>query len=417
MRQLTREMVRPVNEALRLSEQPRLVILGASVRAAAQSAVRAGLRPVGADLFADEDVRAVADVRRVVHYPADLLAVSRRFTPCPWMYTGALENHPRLLAEISAERPLWGTPPESVVAVRDPRRVYAALAASDLPVLDVRPSSEPPPPDGRWMMKPLHGAAGRGIRVWNRSAVDAPTARQTHYFQQRVEGSALSAVILAEMGRSRLIGLTRQLIGEPWLHAPPFGYCGSIGPLHVPSPIRETVAAQGRVLAEQFGLRGLFGIDLLLDGEIPRPTEVNPRYTASVEVFERAGRVALLEAHRRACLSFADRRPGTGARARRGRSRTPESADSDLQLFHLPWAIAHRPSPTVGKAILYAERTLITGPLEDVPFVADRPAAGCRISAGHPVCTVFAAGRDEADCRRELQRRVGMLERKLFLHG
>ncbi len=63
---------------------PRLMILGASTRAAAQSAVRAGFQPVCADHFADEDLFEVAEVLPLSGYPHGLLAsagASRRTPP------------------------------------------------------------------------------------------------------------------------------------------------------------------------------------------------------------------------------------------------------------------------------------------------------------------------------------------------
>ena len=40
------------------------------------------------------------------------------------------------------------------------------------------------------------------------------------------------------------------------------------------------------------GLRGVFGIDAIVRNGVPWPVEVNPRYTASVEVIEIADRAS-----------------------------------------------------------------------------------------------------------------------------
>ena len=56
--------------------QPSVLILGASTRAAAQSAIRAGLRPICADLFADLDLRDCARVLDVDDYPHGLAAAA-----------------------------------------------------------------------------------------------------------------------------------------------------------------------------------------------------------------------------------------------------------------------------------------------------------------------------------------------------
>ena len=145
-----------------IESAPSLLILGASTRAAAHSAIRAGLQPVCADLFHDEDLTAVSQVFRVERYPSSLPEVARKVPNCPWMYVGALENRPQIIAEISAQRPLWGNPDDVVRAVRDPFGVHSVLSQAGLDVPNVCSSAEPPAPDGRWLLKPINGAAGRG---------------------------------------------------------------------------------------------------------------------------------------------------------------------------------------------------------------------------------------------------------------
>ena len=58
------------------------------------SALRAGLSPVAADLFADRDLAAVATCTRVAleAYPDGLIEAANAFPPGPWFYVGALEN-------------------------------------------------------------------------------------------------------------------------------------------------------------------------------------------------------------------------------------------------------------------------------------------------------------------------------------
>src|ERR1051325_6805760 len=85
-----------------------VIILGASTRAAAFSAARAGLSPWCVDLFADADLSRRFPVRKVplADYPHALLAALNDAPPGPVIYTGGLENHPSLLERIA--RPLWG---------------------------------------------------------------------------------------------------------------------------------------------------------------------------------------------------------------------------------------------------------------------------------------------------------------------
>jgi len=375
-----------------------LLIVGASARAAAYSAVRSGLKPICADLFADEDLKAVAKVWTVNRYPQDLPEVVENIPNCPWMYVGALENHPQIIAEISAHRPLWGNPAEVVLAVRDPFRIFPMLTRAGIGVPDVRPSGDPPSADGRWLLKPINSAAGRGICVWNHDNRHSKTLAEPHYFQQYLSGAPLSALFMATRSRTVLVGITRQLVGEEWLGASPFVYCGSIGPIDLTKEIQQQIQWMGTVLAKEFRLRGLFGVDFLLDGQSARPTEINPRYTASAEVLETAYEIPLLSWHSRSCVEF------------EFPDAVPDGPEK-LRAFEKEFNTALR---IVGKAILYAEEDLTVANLEerlptetnDSIQLADIPAPGSQIKPRHPICTVFASGKNENSCLRSLRQNV-----------
>ena len=65
---------------------------------------------------------------------------------------------------------------------------------------------------------------------------------------------------------------------------------------------RRGFESLGDALASAFGLAGWFGVDYILRDEIPWPVEINPRYTASVEIHELAtGRSLLCRASGRLC--------------------------------------------------------------------------------------------------------------------
>lgn len=390
----------------RIKDARPLLILGASVRSAAYSALRAGMRPICADLYIDEDLRAVAAVQALRNYPAELPELARRLPPGPWMYTGALENHPRIVAEISRSRPLWGNPSEVLALVRNPFWIHEQLAAAHLPTLAVRSATDPPSRDGQWMVKPFRSAAGRKIAGWKQSAANAVEFGEPFFFQKKAHGAPISALFLAAAGKTWLIGIARQFVGMRSLAAPPYAYCGSLGPIELSAEVVGQVERTGRTLAESAGLRGLFGGDFLFDSETAWLTEINPRYTASVEVFEHAYNVPLLEWHRRACLSYL----------------TADCRERDLQIDVEPLQ-KRKPAGIVGKIILYAKHdvTTVTPPdlcrptdVWSIPLAADIPAAGSAIRAGHPVCTVLAADSNESGCLHQLANRVRQISHRVI---
>ena len=141
----------------------------------------------------------------------------------------------------------------------------------------------------------------------------------------------------------------------------------------------------GECLARQFGLIGLFGVDAILSGDEVWPVEVNPRYTASVEVLERAMGLSAIDLHVYAC--------------RLGRCQ----ADRGQAL-----------SAPCGKAIVYASSPVCVSRrlvryLDGLnragrwPHVADIPTIGQTIPAGHPVVSVFAHGATLACAQTHLE--------------
>ena len=274
------------------------LILGASARAAAISALRCRLVPRCADYFADLDLTAIAVADRID--PRDSTrgfeAWAESIPPSPWLYTGGLENHPDLVDRISAAigsgastaRPCAGCAIRSRSRTSLPRRPY--------PGPEVRRRPDGLPRDGSWLSKaaqvgrrPRHRALdSRGRRpaavaLLSKNASTAPASRRF-----------LSAIAPVRA----LIGATRQLIG---FEGCPFGYRGSVGPWPIDASLAARLQAIGDLLASAFGLAGWFGVDYVLRDEIPWPVEINPRYTASVEVHELATGRALLPEHRRVC--------------------------------------------------------------------------------------------------------------------
>ena len=354
-----------------------LLILGASARASAFSALRIGLRPTCADLFADSDLAKTCPVTRIepADYPGGLASFAAGLPPTPWIYSGAIENRPALVDRISRRHPLLGNPGPTLRAVRDPIALAEVVRAAGLAAPEVRIDPAGIPRDGSWLVKPLASGGGRGIHRWAGGPTDL--ARPV-YFQERVEGLALAALFVGRGVSTRCLGITRQFVGRPGNR---YAYRGSLGPWPVAGGVREQVERLGLALASAFGLLGLFGVDLILQGGRPWPIEVNPRYTASVEVLERALGRSLLADHLGAFGRDVGDRETTG-----------------------------QAGGFVGKLIVHADRPFVWDgawidpqPWPDlVPEIADIPAPGTSFRTGDPVLTVFARGDSPEGCRRRL---------------
>jgi predicted ATP-grasp superfamily ATP-dependent carboligase len=376
-----------------------LLIVGASARAAAFSALRAGLHPCCVDLFADVDLQRRCPVTRLTErYPYRFQRFLNGDLSGSWMYAGGLENWPRLVERWARLRSLWGNDARALSLVRDPANVARLFRTSAMPVPNLAERNLPE--TRRWLLKPRRGAGGAGVRFWTPG--ERIPLNGDHYLQEYIEGQSLALLFLGDGRTARLLGATRQLVGESWLHAAPFHYCGSIGPLDPGIVERPSLEELGRLLASECGLQGLFGVDGILRDGLFYPVEINPRYTASVEVLEYATGLSMLQSY--AHVFTHHRLPPI----------TPITPITPIR--HI-----------IGKAILFARADLhfpSDGPwmkeldsaksVQEMPAFADIPSAGERIESGKPILTFFARADSPSSCEDVLRQIAADLDRWLF---
>jgi predicted ATP-grasp superfamily ATP-dependent carboligase len=348
----------------------KLLILGASVRAAAQSATRAGFLPVGADLFADVDAARCGEVLCVEDYLQGFMHAATQWPEVPWMYTGALENYPAVIEQLSIGRKLWGNDAATVRRVRDIWRLRDVLKDAGLAFPESRPTADDIPRDGTWLRKAARSAGGLQVGIWDTQAARAQIG--PCYYQRRIEGQAVAGVFVANGSSAQMLGISTQQVQDA--ATGDYRYVGSSTVLKQYDEVAEPMQRIGAVLAAQFKLVGLFGVDAVFDGTTLWPIEVNPRYTASVEIHERAAGFHALELHRAGCVE----------------GKLPERSYLSADMH-------------VAKTVYYAEHDLtITAAFSHWaaalnakkvwPEIADIPAEGTTIRTGQPVTTLLVSG-------------------------
>jgi predicted ATP-grasp superfamily ATP-dependent carboligase len=388
--------------------------------------VRAGFQPVAADLFADADLRAIATATRIAPYPEGLIDWLRAIEPPAWMYTGALENYPELVDQMGWIAPLLGNAGDVLTRVRSPWELGDVLGRANFLFPETRDSLQGLPHDGSWLMKTYQGASGSGVRSLERWAGSEEPGdqddgeRSVAVYQRRVAGVPCSAVYVAAEGAATLLGITRQLIGESWLGSHGFQYAGSIGPLPVGDQVRQTIVRLGDVLSAEFELTGLFGVDFMLDGDDLWVLEVNPRYTASVEIVERFAGVCAIGAHVAACGGRVEHQEQAGAASSRSSS-WRDAAEVGSRVL----GGGDAPARSYGKAVLYARREVLVSRTfselslaeavrEPWPMLADVSPAGTVIDEGRPLLTIFGEGANDEEVAAMLRARCAELEAMLY---
>lgn len=356
-----------------------LLIVALSGRALAYLARRAWMTASVLDVFGDVDTVGYAvswEKAGDICHGFDrelLLPAAERLCPsgrCAGLvYGSGFESCPQLLAELSVGRELYGNDSDVVSACVSPQRFFATLDRLSIPhpmVCDQRPADC----DG-WLAKRV-GASGGGHVVRAEHLEDA----RGYYFQRETAGQVLSVLFLADSRKAYLIGINAQInAGSP---QQPYCYGGAVSGQAVSAELRAELLEAATLLTGALGLRGINGLDVIVDRNAFYVLELNARPTATTELYaELGGECGLLRWHVRACRGEL---PPPGLLEPRGRY------------------YAHR--------VVYARRQLVV-PAGFVwpPWCSDRPREGAAVGSGEPLCTVQARAPGQAGVRTLLERR------------
>lgn len=365
-----------------------VLIVGVSTRAAAESAARAGFNVIALDAYADLDQhRSVRALSLPGHFgkafsSESIASVATELSSDAIVYLSNLENHPKVVDVLATGRALWGNGSEVLRRVRDPQLLAHAFVERGIPAPRVLTSGENTKQHSdvaRWLIKPRMSGGGHGVRTW--SANESVT--RGHYLQEFVDGVPGSVVFVAAAGRGVALGTSRQLVGESVFGASGFRYCGNILLPHVSEGVAGVLSALVDAVTGAFPLVGVGSIDFVTTDRRLHPVEVNPRWSASMELVERAHGISMFGLHADACA----------------RGMLPR-----FVLRQSPIA-----SGAYGKAIVFAHHDVVvpdTSKWLDDPTVRDVPRPGNHIMAGQPICTVFAVGSDDATCHAMLIERA-----------
>lgn len=361
-------------------EPTAVLIAAASARALAASARRAGYAPLAVDFFADDDTRKAAEsyvrMEEGVAFgfqSGSLMAACERLaegrTIAGVVYGSGFEDRPALIDAMAKRWRLIGNPASTVSRLKDPL-IFAELCR-DVAVPHPETRLERPADPWRWLARQRGGTGGGHIR----SAEAEPAADAQTYFQRRVDGRAVSTLVLADGARCAILGYSEQWAQE----GRRFRFAGAARPAAIPASVEQALAsAVGRFCART-PLLGLNSFDFLTSDEGFWLLEVNPRPGATLDIFELEHPRSLFALHVAACAGVLEPAPRL------------EGANAS-QIVYAPCEIAGAPR--------------FAWP----PWVRDRQPAGSAVAEGDPFCTVVAGGATAADARRELAQRAATME-------
>jgi predicted ATP-grasp superfamily ATP-dependent carboligase len=366
-----------------------VLIVAVTGRAIAASAARGGFPVVVLDYFADRDTVAVAhearavvaagawrfDRRALLRLAAELV---RPGASAGLVYGAGFEGAPELLARLAADRVLLGNPPEVVARVRDPAQIFPLFDRLGISHPEVR--STPPEDPAGWLVKRAGGAGGAHIRPATRRWIP-----RDGYFQRHTAGVPHSVLFLADGRRGCIVGVNRQWTADARPDRP-FLYGGAVGGVLLPPSLAAALPAQLDQLIAATGLVGLNGLDFLVEDERWSALEVNPRPTATLDLYDEDVPAGLFALHVEACHG--------------------------LLPAALPHGDRHRAHAVVHASIPFEVSAEFSFPVG----CRDIPVPGSRFSVGDPLCSIHAEGASIAGALTQLAERRRSLETALRSH-
>jgi predicted ATP-grasp superfamily ATP-dependent carboligase len=368
---------------LRRSSQAKsgsLLVAAVSARSLAQAARRAGFTPLAVDFFADTDTQEAAhasrkvdgDIARGFHANRLFRALDDvvKHAPSPILglvYGSGFEDRPELLRLIAERWPIFGNDAARMERIKAPEIFFATLDRLQVP----HPATvmQRPKNSEGWLAKRIGGAGGSHV-VPARLAKSSPRV----YYQECVEGRAVSALFVANGADARVLGFSEQ-----WT-APspkgPFRYGGAARPATLPATTARLMISAVRRVAACIKLRGLGSADFMLDNESALLLEINPRPGATLDLFD-CDATPLLGLHLEAI------------------------SEGKLPSRALKFEDA------MASAIVYAERGGEVPPGMVWPqWAADRPKPSEWIDKNRPICTVWARSGTPAQAKRLIKERI-----------
>ena len=362
-----------------------LLIVALHARLLACSARRGGYRVNVLDLYNDCDTRAAAvQSRKVAQHgngfdAATLLAMAQQFWPAPAaLIAGAgFEDNLELLTQLARGRVVYGNSAATIAQVKDPQSFFSLLDKLSIPHPHV--SLTVPRDMAGWLVKRIGGHGGTHVLPAQRRPPNSDDA--AHYFQRRVSGRNCSVLFLADGAKACIIGFNKQYVAQ--VNGSPYWYAGAINRVKLRPEVREEIARKLDDLVAAFSLRGLNSLDFMANGDSYRVLEVNPRPSATMDLYDADFPDGIFDAHLQACDG-----------------RLPDSTPIGKVRTH---------------AVIYAPRTAHLGLHFRFPeWCSDIPEAGSKFPRGAPVCLVHAEGKNVPDVERLIEQRRSALYSGLF---
>lgn len=346
----------------------------------AQAARRSGLKPLVIDLFADRDMQDTAeDFRQIPSLAIEHLAPTvdffvKRYKVADVIYGSGFEYHPESLSYLLGRLNILGNSPDTFNKVLNKQAFFSVLDQLEIAYPEVCFSA--PAREDDWLIKPMQGQGGLGIKRYRQSDADSPSV----YWQKFQQGSLHSVLFLANGQTMQVIGFNSLWTATATVKKfETFAFSGVMNCTDLPDERKRVIIDSLTKLVPLLKLKGLNSLDFIQRGDKSYVLEINPRPSASMQLYGGD----LLAAHIQASRGlFADGLP-------------PQNGCTAYQ-------------------IVYATQdVLIPEHFEWPDGCMDLPLSGAIIGAGQPICSIIAHQNNAQDILKQLSSTQSIIFNKL----
>jgi uncharacterized protein len=344
-----------------------ILVVGQSARMLSQLATSAGFMPLAIDCYGDRDMRTYAQAYQRIASMAeeDLMPALdyflNQYPVTRMVYGSGFERHVDSLKRISSRLNVLGNHPDVFASLLDKPKLFRLLSPLQIPYPTV--SFRRPDNETGWLVKPMDGHGGVGIKRYGR----AETIEPSSYWQRYQEGVPHSVLFLADGKRSQIVGFNRQ-----WTTAlnekDEFIFSGIINSTTLSKEEKAGVSTWVTRLVPELSLKGLNSLDFIQHKHASYALEINPRPPASMQLYD----ADLFVRHIKACQG---------------------------ELFD------YQPQAAISayQVVFARQDTQIPDRFEWPEGVVDVPIANAIISTGQPICSMIVRGKEPDEVLRQLQ--------------
>lgn len=286
------------------------------------------------------------------------------------------ESCPDLIETIAGKYELFGNTSETIRSVKDPQRLSETLRSLNIPHPPVLTNTLPK--QGDWLIKTRGGDGGHHVKPFSSNV---KKIRSGEYLQQQVSGSTFSILFIADGHDAFLISTH-----ECWSRsegAMPFTFAGAMTRPDLDDDILQVVRQIMSKLTATFCLRGLCGVDFILNQDDLYVLEINPRPTATLSL--QNSTAGLFNRHLQAC---------------RGEMEGFQAVNTD--------------SFKAMQVVFADSPCRISANMEWPDWVRDIPANGAMIRENQPLLTVYAEANSRSETLELLEQRRQQVRSKIF---